>query len=144
MDGTDNNKYLFQKEHLWNIAAKKATYEKLMFVDSDIAPLEDVDWFKQVYDALDKCLFTQGFRTITYLDKNNAKTDNVKFSYTSRIIEEKKPWKSVPGGVYCISKRLLTLMGYFNYLPFGGGDNLFWSELIGFQNTMPQFVLSAR
>ena len=58
IDGNDSHKYLFQKEHLWNIAAKRAKYEKLMFMDSDIAPLEDVDWFKQVYDALDKCLFT--------------------------------------------------------------------------------------
>lgn len=58
IDGNDSHKYLFQKEHLWNIAAKRAKYEKLMFVDSDIAPLEDVDWFKQVYEALDKCLFT--------------------------------------------------------------------------------------
>lgn len=46
IDGNDSHKYLFQKEHLWNIAAKRAKYEKLMFVDSDIAPLEDVDWFK--------------------------------------------------------------------------------------------------
>ena len=58
IDGDDSNKYLFQKEHLWNIAAKRAKYEKLMFVDSDIAPLNDVDWFKEVYLALDKCLFT--------------------------------------------------------------------------------------
>ena len=68
IDGNDSHKYLFQKEHLWNIAAKRAKYDKLMFVDSDIAPLDDVDWFKQVSDALDKCLFTQGFNTITYLD----------------------------------------------------------------------------
>lgn len=39
IDGNDSNKYLFQKEHLWNIAAKRAKYEKLMFVDSDTAPL---------------------------------------------------------------------------------------------------------
>ena len=43
---------------MWNIAAKRAKHENLMFVDSDIAPLEDVDWFKQTYDALDRCLFT--------------------------------------------------------------------------------------
>lgn len=58
IDGNDSHKYLFQKEHLWNIAAKRAKYEKLMFIDSDIAPLEDVNWFKKVYDALDRCLFT--------------------------------------------------------------------------------------
>ena len=58
IDGNDSNKYLFQKEHLWNIAAKRAKNEKLMFLDSDIAPMEDVDWFSKIYQALDKCLFT--------------------------------------------------------------------------------------
>ena len=38
IQGTTKNKYLFQKEHLWNIAAKRAKNEKLMFVDSDISP----------------------------------------------------------------------------------------------------------
>ena len=85
IDGNDSHKYLFQKEHLWNIAAKRAKYEKLMFVDSDIAPLEDVDWFKKVYDALDKCLFTQGFYSITYLDENDKHTV-CKNSYTSLIL----------------------------------------------------------
>lgn len=58
INGTDKNKYLFQKEHLWNIAAKRAKYEKLMFVDSDISPLNDVDWFRKVYKALNSGLFT--------------------------------------------------------------------------------------
>jgi hypothetical protein len=70
--GTDKNKYLFQKEHLWNIAAKMAKHEKLMFIDSDISPSSDVDWFKKVYDALDKGLFTQGFSTITHLTRSGS------------------------------------------------------------------------
>jgi hypothetical protein len=68
IDGNDSNKYLFQKEHLWNMAAKMAKNEKLMFIDSDMSPLEDVDWFSKVSDALDHCLFTQGFHTVHYLD----------------------------------------------------------------------------
>ena len=83
IDGDDSHKYLFQKEHLWNIAAKRAKYEKLMFVDSDIAPLDDVDWFKKVYDSLDKCLFTQGFHSVTYLDANDGKTKYCKKSFSS-------------------------------------------------------------
>ena len=34
-----------------------------------------------------------------------------------------------PGGVFCIGKTTLQSIDYFNYLPFGGGDKLFWSEL---------------
>ncbi len=70
--GDDTHKYLFQKEHLWNISAKRAKYEKLMFVDSDISPLDDVDWFKKVSDELDGCLFTQGFSAIQYLGENDT------------------------------------------------------------------------
>lgn len=58
IDGTERNKYLFQKEHLWNIGAKMATHEKLMFIDSDVAPIDDQDWFRKVYGTLDRCLFT--------------------------------------------------------------------------------------
>ena len=35
-------------------------------------------------------------------------------------------------------------MGYFNYLPFGGGDNVFWSELAGLLNHYPWFTISKR
>lgn len=145
IDGDDSNKYLFQKEHLWNIAAKRAKYEKLMFVDSDIAPLNDVDWFKEVYLALDKCLFTQGFCTITYLDNNDKLTSRKLGSYTYSVTtNDIKLNNCVPGGVYCISKTTLQMIGYFNYLPFGGGDNLFWSEIADLNSFYPWFLLYRR
>ena len=139
INGTESNKYLFQKEHLWNIAAKMAHNQKLMFVDSDISPLTDVDWFGRVYDALDKCIFTQGFSTITYLKEDGGKyvTKNghvlMKESYTHMMVKNMTPSTSVavPGGVYCIKKQHLELIGGFNYLPFGGGDTLFWNEIAG-------------
>ena len=132
IDGNDSHKYLFQKEHLWNIAAKRAKYEKLMFVDSDIAPLEDFDWFKQVYDALDKCLFTQGFRSIQYLDKDDKPTSMKKLSYTTSYLTNGTvhPRNGVPGGIYCISKTTLQGIGYFNSIIYGGGDTLFWDEIV--------------
>lgn len=57
IQGDDSHKYLFQKECLWNAAAKMARNEKLMFVDSDIAPKGDVDWFKKACAVLDKAVF---------------------------------------------------------------------------------------
>ena len=36
-----------------------------------------------------------------------------------------------PGGVYCINKSTLESIGWFNCIPVGGGDDLFWSELCG-------------
>lgn len=60
------------------MAAKRAKYEKLMFVDSDIAPLGDVDWFKKVSDELDGCLFTQGFDSIVYIDEDGEESTRKK------------------------------------------------------------------
>ena len=130
IDGNDSHKYLFQKEYLWNMFAKKAKYDKLMFIDSDISPKSNVDWFKKVFSALDKCLFTQGFHEIIYLNKNDASTSRRKYSYTSTMASGNTPnsQNSVPGGVYCIRKIVLEKIGWFNNLPLGGGDNLFWSE----------------
>lgn len=34
-----------------------------------------------------------------------------------------------PGGVYCINKFVLYMIGGFNFLPLGGGDSLWWNEL---------------
>lgn len=116
-----------------------------MFLDSDISPLEDVDWFKKVYDALDKCIFTQGFRTIAYMDENDNPGKKVRSTYTTQILEGGRIGGAVPGGVYCITKNTLRLMGYFNYLPFGGGDNVFWSEIHGSTRSYyPWFVLCKR
>lgn len=136
INGTDKNKYLFQKEHLWNIAAKTAKHEKLMFIDSDMAPEDDCDWFNKVYDVLDKSLFAQGFKTLKYLDKSQNPTGMVKSSTASRSLTH----KSNPGGVYCICKSTLNVIGGFNYLPFGGGDDLFWRELLGEQHRFPQIL----
>jgi len=49
---------------------KLSANEKIMFLDYDTSPIGDCDWFKKVYDELDKSLFTQGFRRIMYLDDN--------------------------------------------------------------------------
>ena len=145
IDGNDSNKYLFQKEHLWNIAAKQAKNEKLMFIDSDIAPVDDVDWFKQIYDALDKCLFTQGFRQIQYLDAEDKPKGKDRNTYTHQIVTGGKVNLSVPGGVYCMCKSTLQVIGYFNYLPFGGGDNMFWAEITNtIRSSYPWFILNKR
>ena len=110
IDGDDSNKYLFQKEHLWNIAAKRAKYEKLMFVDSDISPIGNVDWFKKVYYSLDKCLFTQGYYSVTYLGDNDKQCKKAKMSFTQNGIDSYSNGTLgtyAPGGVFCIGKTLL-------------------------------------
>ena len=38
---------------------------------------------------------------------------------------------AAPGGVYCISKKTLTLIDGFSSHPVGGGDALWWWDLFG-------------
>ena len=140
INGTDKNKYLFQKEHLWNIAAKMAKHEKLMFIDSDIAPLKDVDWFGKVSNALDKGLFSQGFSRLCYLNatgKSTSSRESCTLSYANtRRMYPSTGTRGVPGGVYCICKSTLNAIGGFNFLPLGGGDDLFWCEITGENNQL--------
>ena len=44
---------------------------------------------------------------------------------------EQKSLNGSPGGVYCIRRKTLETIGWFNYLPFGGGDDLFFCEITG-------------
>ena len=138
IDGNDSHKYLFQKEHLWNIAAKQAKFDKLVFVDSDIAPSKDIDWFKKCHNVLDKCLFTQGFTNISYL-KKDGDVDFTKKSY-SATFDGKTHQDGAPGGVYCIAKSTLAAIGWFNFVPLGGGDDLFWSEFTGNRSSLMVFL----
>lgn len=129
--GDDSHKYLFQKECIWNQVAKIAKHDRLMFIDSDIAPTKDVDWFKKSYDILDKALFAQGFNHLTYLGHDDRKQLSV-LSYASQKANcQSSSERAAPGGVYCISKNTLDAIGGFNFLPFGGGDDLFLYETIG-------------
>jgi len=61
--------------------ARKAKHEKLMFLDSDIAPMNDVDWFSKLSNALDGCLLTQGFSKCNMLAKDE-RVIKEKLSYT--------------------------------------------------------------
>ena len=105
-----------------------------MFMDSDMSPIDDCNWFKQAYDVLDECLFAQGFKTLRYLDEKQRPSSTVKLSMAASKcmgIEMKSPSQFNPGGVYCISRKTLAAIGGFNYLPMGGGDALFWHEMEG-------------
>lgn len=133
IDGEDKHKFLWQKENLWNIGAKRAKYDKLMFIDSDVSPLNDQNWFYEVSLTLNECLFTQGFRRIVYLKNDESPSRTKKLSFTTTWLENGyiHPRDGVPAGVCCISKQFLEMIGYFNAFSCGYSDILLWEELIG-------------
>ena len=62
------------------------------------------------------------------MDSSN-KPFATKSSYTHSFITSGVT-SGVPGGVYCLNRTVLNEINGFNYLPFGGGDDLWWSELL--------------
>lgn len=45
---------------------------------------------------------------------------------------------------FATHKKVVSNIGYFNYLPFGGGDNLFWHEILGRGNDKFWFEIFKR
>ena len=80
-----------------------------------------------------------------YLNEKDEPNKKVFGTYTAQIIANGSMGGAVPGGAYCIAKTTLQMMGYFNYLPFGGGDNVFWSELTeSARSHYPWFIINKR
>ena len=129
INGNEKNKGLFQKECLWNIGASFAKNNKLVFVDYDTSPIGDEDWFTKIYDELDRSLFTQGFRTITYLDENGG-TQFKDCCMTYIMSNDLERGDAVPGGAYCIRRELYDSIGGFNNKCFSGcGDAVLFNEI---------------
>lgn len=63
------------------------------------------------------------------MDENDNKTEKCKQSFGLDKKIGKALANSAPGGVFCVDSDTLHDIGYFNYMPLGGGDMLFWSEL---------------
>ena len=80
---------------------------------------------------MDKGLFTQGFAKCAMMSERGLSIKE-KLSYTRIFTQELDTPLNVEASGMCfaIRKSVLSAIGYFNYLPFGGGDNLFWYEIM--------------
>lgn len=50
--GKERNRNLFQKEALWNLATKFTIAPKLLYLDSDVSPIDMHDYFMRISDAI--------------------------------------------------------------------------------------------
>ena len=50
--GKERNKSLFQKEAMWNMAARFTTASKLLFLDSDVSPIDTLHYFRDMKAAI--------------------------------------------------------------------------------------------
>lgn len=133
MEGRPENQFLFQKECLWNVAAKMADTPKLLFLDSDLSPMANCDWFGQISRKLDHCLFLQPMSKVEYTEPDGT-ISQTKDSYTHLLSIGGKPnWKvGVPGGCHAMRTDAFLAMGGFSHRAFlSGGDNLAIREILG-------------
>ena len=50
--GKERNKSLFQKEAMWNMATRFTTASKLLFLDSDVSPIDTLHYFRDMKAAI--------------------------------------------------------------------------------------------
>ena len=50
--GKERNRNLFQKEAMWNLAAKYTNAGKLLFIDSDVSMVDELHYFSKMKDAI--------------------------------------------------------------------------------------------
>lgn len=76
IQSTSNHKYLFQKESLYNIGAKLASFNNLIFMDSDIYS-EDVNWLLSINNKINDDTMVQGFSV--FQDTVDSELDKISF-----------------------------------------------------------------
>jgi len=137
IQGTENNKNLFQKESLYNIAISKSDEKYLAFLDGDLYS-EDPLWMMKVFDTVDRHEQTKT-DTIVQMFKTFSDPVEGKFSFShsyflknEKEVREKAFSPGAPGGGWALSRRLLNKGRNFNQwcIP-GSGDCCFIMEYSG-------------
>lgn len=128
VNGTDDNRKLFQKENLWNIGAKNANSKYLIFLDSDIWS-EDYHWFYKIRHGI--CTtntVVQGFSWVE--DSGEYPWIQQGFIATYLLEHESNLITMNPGMVYGMSKEYFNTINGFNTASiFCDGDSIFLHEV---------------
>ena len=127
--GKERNRNLFQKEALWNIAAKLTAAEKMLFIDADSQPVETTDYFSTIFNLTEK---GKVVHACFHLLHEGQKPHNAEF-YSVFAEKDKLPTgaKTFPGFGYALTRADYDNMDGFNpYSICGGGDATFICECV--------------
>lgn len=124
----ESDDLIFYKENLWNLAAQKATTDKLIFLDSDVY-FNCTDWLNRVCDTLDEYDIAQPFDT-AYWETEDGQLDSqmIRPSWTKAIANnEPLDFKTHhPGFGYAMTRQAhLDVGGFYEFGSIGNGDALF-------------------
>lgn len=130
--GTDRNRDLFQKEALWNIAARSCTSKYLIFLDADCHPaVTDPGWAWRVRGKLreDETSVVQGFSALVD-PRDPSPPGSGGPSWTWELAHGKPHATRKTGVCWAMTRETFEDIGGWN--PFGitgAGDALFCTEV---------------
>ena len=127
--GKERNRNLFQKEALWNLAAKLTDADKMLFVDADSQPIGTTEYFSTIFNLTEpgKCV-----HACYHLLHEGQQPQNAEF-YSVFAEKDKLPTgaKTFPGFGYALTRADYDSMDGFNpYSICGGGDATFICECL--------------
>jgi hypothetical protein len=126
--GNDTNKYIFQKEALWNIgAASVPDDEYMIFMDSDIWS-EDTEWFYKIRNKLSRGdnVVVHGFNEV----HDSLSIETPLSCYFRNKIFDLENESFGTGFIYGMSKYYYNDIGGFNpYAIVSNGDSLLMHEI---------------
>lgn len=118
--------YFFYKENLWNLAAKKASGDILIFIDADVT-YTNPDWVKNAEEALKTCDIVQPFTKAVWLDEfGNLEKERIPCSH--QLIDDEKIGLSIshPGFGWAMTREAFDRIGgWYDQAANGAGDVAF-------------------
>lgn len=118
--------YFFYKENLWNMAAKEASGDSLIFIDADVT-YQNPDWVENVEEALKSCDVVQPFTKAVWLDEfGNLERDRVPCSDHLVSGENINLSTGHPGFGWAMTKEAYAKIGgWYDIAANGSGDVAF-------------------
>ena len=115
--------YFFYKENLWNLAAKKASGDSLIFIDADVI-YKNPNWVTNVEEALNHCDVLQPFTKAVWLDEFGS-LERDRIPCTDNLISGENINLNLghPGFGWAITKKAFDKIGgWYDLAANGSGD----------------------
>lgn len=133
INGKKRNKNIFQKEALWNIAARLTSAQNILFVDADVYPENCTDWFERLEAAAECGTVTHPCTLLIEEGWGKGGGDitiiSAMASSETKTMYNCSGVRAFPGLGYLITRKDFNSIGGFNQFGItGSGDSVFLYE----------------
>lgn len=132
-----SNSYMFHKENLLNVLAKKIPkrFSKFCFLDADII-FSDTEWYDKVSTLLDEYNIVQPFEQCARLDISYKQSENFIHSCCTSGKQG-----GHPGFVFCLRRNFFeSIDGFCDSIITGGGDSVFAQSFLNDNEAIKRWV----